>query len=629
MIDALEPIEAVLTQPLSPPADVSIALTELAQLLYPENNAISRPDAATIAPIFERAVGLVAGLGAEADGEAMAQCLLAIARYAYVSGQPFQGLPAIKRTVDLASRLGRRALSCRALSLHGAILMADGDLAGATEVLANALEIAVELGDPLVQAKVFGNVGSLLLCMAQYDDGILCTQQALSLSDSLPKDNGEVTSMRGLLLTNIAHACIRVEDFERGLRAVRAAIQALCDPPTLNDILIRVAAEANYVRLLLEVDDLPEARDRCKIAKGIAQESGLQNAVLIADMAEGVCEVHSGMVEVGLSRLSKSLDRARVAKGLVLLQDALVDLIKANEFAGRHDVALVYLRELMMHTKEVQQTNALLHHRLHLKELEQNERPAGCPDTLLQQQEFMLRGKLVQQVAQQELLKSRVEILERLALQADLRSDTTGEHSYRVGKLAALLAQELGWDEDTVFLVELAARLHDIGKIAIPETTLLREGRLADAEKKLTETHALIGADILAQSNVPHMKMAEEIARFHHEYWDGGGYPFGLAGFAIPVAARITALADLFDELTHRRAREETLSVGQALAAIDALKRKQFDPELTELFVALVPRLQREVGDLDKYLSQAALESPFIRARRKIDDALKQFQGKR
>ena len=344
-------------------------------------------------------------------------------------------------------------------------------------------------------------------------------------------------------------------------------------------------------------------------------------------MAEGLCEVHSGMVDVGLSRLSKVLERARVSKGT--LRDVLIAMVKANELAGRTDVALVYLRELMMHTKEVQKENALLHHRLHLEQLERNPQPVSTPDAVMARREVKLRDRLVEQVAHQELMKSRIEMLERLAVTAELRDDTTGEHSYRVGKLSSILAQEFGCDENTVFMVDLAARLHDIGKIGIPDGILLKNGRLNEAEMKLMQTHAMIGSEILAQSNVPHMQMAEEIARFHHEHWNGGGYPFGIGETAIPLAARITALADVFDALTHKRPYKEAWSVDSALETIASLKGRQFDPELTDLFLALVPRLQREVGDLDAYLGQAARESRFIQARRKIASTLKGFSESR
>ena len=365
---------------------------------------------------------------------------------------------------------------------------------------------------------------------------------------------------------------------------------------------------------------------RCELAKRIAHESGLERAEMEASIAEGLCEVQSGMVDVGLSRLSRALDKARVQKGP--LREVLHAMVQANEMANRHDAALMYLRELMKHTRQVRQEHALLHHRLHLESLQrQEEARAADTETLMEHREVALLDKVASQAAQREALKARTEMLERVAAMACLREDATGLHPYRVGKLAALLAQELGWDEETVFMVELAARLHDIGKIGIPEGLLMKKRRLTDAEIKLVRTHVLIGADILAQSNVPHLKMAEEIARFHHEHWDGGGYPFGLAYSAIPIAARITALADVFDAMTHGRLYEQAQSTNDALAAIAALRGKQFDPELTDLFRALVLRLQREVGALDAYLSQAAHESSFIRAHRKIDNTLKQFQG--
>ena len=113
-------------------------------------------------------------------------------------------------------------------------------------------------------------------------------------------------------------------------------------------------------------------------------------AIEIKVKPDGRIDVFAGTVDVGLSRLSKVLERARVLKGT--LRDALIAMVKANELAGRTDVALVYLRELMMHTKDVQQENALLHHRLHLEQLEQKQQPASSPDSLLAKREVKLRG---------------------------------------------------------------------------------------------------------------------------------------------------------------------------------------------------------------------------------------------
>jgi putative two-component system response regulator len=628
MIEDLEAIEAVLTSGNSAPEDTAQALRAIVRLLDPHSKAASRQSTQISEQIFGRAVALVAALRVDAEVPELADCLISIAEFAYISGQPLKGLEHSQRGVSVIRRMGSRPLLRRALSLLGLLLGESGNLAGAMEAYAEALEISIELGDQIAEGAVLNNLGIALLYAARYAESLLCLQRVVALSKSQPEDTEPFPFVRASALLNISIACLHLEDYARGLGAAKEAIELLNNPSTAIQRLARVNVEANYVRLLLQVDAADEAMRRCEVAKRIAHESGLERAELEASIAEGLCEVHSGMVDVGLSRLSRALDKARVQKGR--LREALYAMVQANELANRHDAALGYLRELMKHTRQVRQEHALLHHRLHLEALQrQEEARAADSETLLEHREVALIDKVASQAAQREALKARTEMLERVAAMASLRDDPTGLHPYRVGKLAGLLAQELGWDEQTVFLVELAGRLHDIGKIGIPERVLMKKGQLTDAETELARSHVLIGADILAQSNVAHMKMAEEIARFHHEHWDGGGYPFGLAYSAIPIAARITALADVFDAMTHPRPYQDASSAEDALAAIAALRGKQFDPELTDLFRAMVLRLPREVGDLDAYLGQAACESPFIRARRKIDDTLKQFQGQR
>jgi putative two-component system response regulator len=117
--------------------------------------------------------------------------------------------------------------------------------------------------------------------------------------------------------------------------------------------------------------------------------------------------------------------------------------------------------------------------------------------------------------------------------------------------------------------------------------------------------------------------MAEEIARHHHEWWDGTGYPGSLSGSAIPLASRITALADVFDALTHKRPYKEAWPLESAIDEISRLKGRQFDPELTNYFLTLIEKLRVDHPDLDGFLGQAALESPFLQARSKIWDTLR------
>jgi putative two-component system response regulator len=430
-------------------------------------------------------------------------------------------------------------------------------------------------------------------------------------------------------LSNVALCCLHLEDFSRGLRAAHEAVETMGEPQSASDALARVLVEGTYTRLLLAIGSRSAAQERCEHAKRYATQSRSERAEMVAAMAEGLCEVYVGKIDMGLSRLTQVLERARTMRNM--LRDALITIIKAHEVAGKPDVALVYLRELMMQTKDVQKEAALTHHRAHLKEVEarygaqrESVNPARA-DNVLREQEQVLREKLVEQVAEEELLRARMEMLERLAVTAELRDDTTGEHAYRVARLASILAREAGESASTCTMIDLAARLHDIGKIGVPDGVLLKNARLNEAEIRVMRTHSAMGAELLAQSQVPHLNLAEEIARFHHEWWDGTGYPFGIGGTAIPRAARMVALADVFDALTHSRPYKEPWAFDRALDQIGALKGRQFDPELTELFIAMLRRMHDEGVDLDEVLGEAARHSPLLRAREKIAATLRKF----
>ena len=187
----------------------------------------------------------------------------------------------------------------------------------------------------------------------------------------------------------------------------------------------------------------------------------------------------------------------------------------------------------------------------------------------------------------EDLQHARVEILERLAVAAEYRDDETGEHTRRVGRTSALLAQALGMGEDEVDLICHGAPLHDLGKIGIPDQILLKPGRLTPAEREVMKRHVSIGRAILAGSRAPLLKTSELIAFTHHEWWDGSGYPSGVLGDEIPLAGRIVAIADVFDALTHQRPYKEPIALDEAVAEVRSLSGRQFDPRLAEVFESL------------------------------------------
>ena len=194
-----------------------------------------------------------------------------------------------------------------------------------------------------------------------------------------------------------------------------------------------------------------------------------------------------------------------------------------------------------------------------------------------------------------ELEAAQIEILERLAQAAEFRDDMTGQHTRRVGHWSALLAAELGIGDEAVDLLRKTAPLHDAGKIAIPDSILLKAGRLTPEEFDVMKTHAAVGARLLAQGHSDLVRTAERIALTHHERWDGTGYPQGLAGAAIPIEGRIVSVVDVFDDLTHERPYKPAWSMREALAEIERQSELQFDPQVVAALIRVAER-----GDLEE-----------------------------
>jgi HD-GYP domain-containing protein (c-di-GMP phosphodiesterase class II) len=192
-----------------------------------------------------------------------------------------------------------------------------------------------------------------------------------------------------------------------------------------------------------------------------------------------------------------------------------------------------------------------------------------------------------------ELHETQLEVVRRLARAAEWRDEDTGEHVERIGLLSQQLALAAGWSTIEAETLRHAAVLHDVGKIGVPDRVLLKPGKLDAEEWAIMRTHTAIGASMLSGSPSPLVQLGEEIARTHHERWDGSGYPAGLRGEEIPLAGRIVAICDVFDALRSRRPYKAPWTLGEALTEIVAQRGRHFDPQLVDLFVPLA----RELGD--------------------------------
>lgn len=185
-----------------------------------------------------------------------------------------------------------------------------------------------------------------------------------------------------------------------------------------------------------------------------------------------------------------------------------------------------------------------------------------------------------------ELLDAQQEMVFLLASTAETRSRETASHVHRVGLLAAMLAREMGLDGEQCDMFRLAAPLHDIGKVGIPDPVLNKPGPHTEAEARIMRTHAEIGARLLGNSRRPVMRLAAQIALTHHENWDGSGYPAGLSGNAIPFSGRLTMVADVFDALGSKRCYKESWAPDAIRAFFERERGRKFDPAIVEQLFA-------------------------------------------
>lgn len=202
-----------------------------------------------------------------------------------------------------------------------------------------------------------------------------------------------------------------------------------------------------------------------------------------------------------------------------------------------------------------------------------------------------------------ELRKAFLDTIHRLVLAAEYKDEDTGGHIMRMSRYSALIARKLGLSGMDIQHILYASPMHDVGKIGIPDSILLKPGRLTEKEFGMMKTHTIIGANILAYSKVKLIQIAEHIALSHHEKWNGKGYPQGLSRKDIPIPARIVGLADVFDALTSKRPYKTPYTLERSLDIIKGEREKHFDPDVTDVFlehIDEVVKIKSEVESTQK-----------------------------
>lgn len=211
--------------------------------------------------------------------------------------------------------------------------------------------------------------------------------------------------------------------------------------------------------------------------------------------------------------------------------------------------------------------------------------------------------------AYEKIKKYTLDSIIRLTRASEYRDEDTGSHIMRMSRYSAAVAARMGLNENAVESILLAAPMHDIGKIGIPDRILLKPGKLTEDEWAVMKQHTVFGGKILEDSDTPILRMGEMIALGHHERWDGNGYPGGIAGKKIPLAARIVSIADIFDALTSKRPYKEPFTIEKSFDLIAGMKGSSLDPDVVDAFFSI----EKEIVDIMKLYSDDEGEESMLR----------------
>ena len=556
-----------------------------------------------------------------ASAELRLSCLIDCCRFEYVRGAAQDAIRIAEHALDLSRRSGRKSEQRRILSLLGALHADIGARAQALEFHAQAISLAADIGIESDQYAAWTNTSAVLLDSGLYAEAVDAANTALSF---VAVGSVDCRDQVARCETNIALSYHLLGANERALAYALDAIKLSPIPATPVDAHSRLVREENLILILVDAGRISEAREHANLMQEIASLFPSKRAECITKLCAGLTEVFGGDAFKGIQLLEDVAAREHSRVGPIKA-DALLALARAYDAMERPEEALQKVQELLAFLRHERLQTIPISGRS-VKHAETNVNLDRSADL---REHDRSEATLKVKVLQRELARSRQEILERMAVAADIREDISGEHGYRVGLLSSHLAKEIGWDRDSCNALDVAARLHDVGKVGISDKILLSKKTLKEAEKHFIASHTMMGAEILSKSDIPQVRIAEEIALCHHEWWDGNGYPRQLKGTSIPKSARIVALADAFDAMTHGRPYADPIPIESALDQIAALRGRQFDPELTDHFLALVRRLVAENKDLDAYLGKAARNSPFLKARARIKEMLAQGRDSR
>ena len=452
-----------------------------------------------------------------------------------------------------------------------------GDYVRALENLLEARSLLTEqVSQPRQQGHCLINLGRVYEYMHEYKKAINIYEEAYVLAQLGRDQLIEATASVNL---GTAHKLL-----EQPQTAMPLFQNALEISRQIGLRQVEIAALDGIGTVQTAFKDFPAALESHREALRISRETGYKEQEI--ESLVNLARVHlaSHNPTLALELLQQALPLASSAELRKFVVDTHCLLADTHEALGNPVLALQYHREYHRLERALFSDEAERRTK-HLKMNFELERSRSETEVARRANEL-----LEQKVSERthELEQARVEVVTRLAVAAEYRDDSTGQHTLRVGTLAAKIAQRLELPTEEVELLRLAARLHDVGKIGISDTLMLKPGKFSVAEFERMKEHALIGAQILSGGQSPLLRLAEVVALTHHERWNGQGYPHGLSGADIPLSGRIVAVADVYDALLSDRPYKSAWQPAEARAEIERQSGAQFDPQVVTAFLEVL-----------------------------------------
>ncbi len=531
------------------------------------------------------------------DEYALAQSLRWLGTSHYYLSEYDVALRHMLEAVELFKQLNALTILGECERMCGLVYHDQGKLSEALERFEISLSLFQQTENKSGMSSALNNIALIYRAFEEYEYALEYHTRNLELSQNIGDIRSIIRALNAIGLIHLELAEAKVEANPQRNQELQMALN-------LFEQALKPSQETQFrlaeIALLNNIGCVYMARHEPNIALEYFNKQ-LEIAQAFGDrkrFANGI--VDSGRAHLALGNLSKAFDLISEAHQAFEEVGAHDELAKTHKdlsaiFEARGNIALALEHFKQFHTLEATVKSDAAKQRTQTLAAKFDLEKSRLESEMYRIRTTELESKVAERT--QEVLDAQFEMLERLANAAEFRDSDTGTHTKRVGRIAAAVAKRLGMPNEDVQLMRSAAQLHDIGKIGIPDSILLKEGKLTEHEWEIMKSHTTLGAQMLKDGKSRLLHMAEEIARTHHERFDGTGYPIGLVGTNIPLTGRVVAVVDMYDALLSERPYKGAWSKTDALFEIGRVAGTHFDPQVAQVFLDVIESDLTETWD--------------------------------